>query len=259
MNYKTSYVSQINDSINLTLLVSLLESLEAQNSGLVLVRFKDVACCFIDCCIIEYKNKNYIHPELTSFLTLLEKDGFTIDSCENIILLISIHKRYKEQFSLLLEKIIQDLSSLLDNMKHYLNFIFIDFDAQEIQTTVNQEVVTTIKILKGDIEKHKRNLSLKTRVDNNCRRENNKNNGIRLLYLINELKHMYSNAPNGYQMSMIHLFAIKYAKELKKYTLKTIAILATGKASFATEISKGINLANFVSIKESANKYFSLK
>ena len=42
-------------------------------------------------------------------------------------------------------------------MKHYLNFIFIDFDAQEIQTTVNQEVVTTIKILKGDIEKHKRN------------------------------------------------------------------------------------------------------
>jgi len=59
---------------------------------------------------------------------------------------------------------------------------------------------------------------------------------------------MYSNAPIGDSVAMIHLFGIRYANEIikKKLSKKDIAIEANIPISFATEISKGIKLAKYV-------------
>lgn len=64
-----------------------------------------------------------------------------------------------------------------------------------------------------------------------------------------ELKKMYENAPYRDQVTMIHLFGIKYATELKDLHIRTIAVRATGKASYVTEINKGIRLAKYVILR----------
>lgn len=63
-----------------------------------------------------------------------------------------------------------------------------------------------------------------------------------------KLNDMYSNAPNGDSVVMIHLFGIRYANEILKMKLskKDIAIAAKIPISYATEISKGIKLAKYV-------------
>ena len=60
------------------------------------------------------------------------------------------------------------------------------------------------------------------------------------------LKSMYENAPHRDQVTMIHLFGIKYATELRSLHIRTIALRATGKVSYVTEINKGIRLAKYV-------------
>ncbi|QEK02245.1 hypothetical protein FUT84_06765 [Treponema phagedenis] len=70
---------------------------------------------------------------------------------------------------------------------------------------------------------------------------------------------MYWNAKEGEKVTMIHLFAIKYAKQIKQnnFSAKAIiqnAILPDGsvfKNSYATEIQKALNLAKYVEVKES--------
>jgi len=64
--------------------------------------------------------------------------------------------------------------------------------------------------------------------------------------LIIILKNMYESASYGYKVTMIHLFGIEYANKLKNKSLKNISYAATGRFSFATEISKGIKLSEFV-------------
>jgi hypothetical protein len=63
-----------------------------------------------------------------------------------------------------------------------------------------------------------------------------------------KLHEMYSNAPKGDSVTMIHLFGIRFANEIKigKYSKKDIANAAKIQESYATEISKGINLAKYV-------------
>ena len=51
---------------------------------------------------------------------------------------------------------------------------------------------------------------------------------------------------------MTHLFGVKYADELRRYgrsDLESIAVAAGATASQATEISKGIKLAEYVNLK----------
>lgn len=64
--------------------------------------------------------------------------------------------------------------------------------------------------------------------------------------LICRLKEMYTHAEKGKQVANIHLFGIKYADELNGKVLKNIAIEATGNESYASEISKGINLKSLL-------------
>lgn len=63
-----------------------------------------------------------------------------------------------------------------------------------------------------------------------------------------KLHEMYSNAEDGEAVAMIHLFAIKYANEIKASgeSMKAIAKAADIRESYGTEISKGVKLAKFV-------------
>lgn len=68
----------------------------------------------------------------------------------------------------------------------------------------------------------------------------------------NALSNMYHNAPKGEAVAMIHLFGIKYAKELKqsRFSKKEIARAANIRESYGTEISKGMKLASYVTIND---------
>lgn len=68
--------------------------------------------------------------------------------------------------------------------------------------------------------------------------------------LANELRTMYENA-NGNKTAMIHLFAIKYAKEIRDngYIPKEILKAANMPDSYFAEINKGIKLAKYVEVK----------
>ncbi|EMS33587.1 hypothetical protein C943_04466 [Mariniradius saccharolyticus AK6] len=62
---------------------------------------------------------------------------------------------------------------------------------------------------------------------------------------------MYNNAQKGEAVAMIHLFGIKYAKQIHegKYSIKDIIDISGIHKSFSTELSKGIKLAKYVSFK----------
>ena len=69
--------------------------------------------------------------------------------------------------------------------------------------------------------------------------------------LVEKLKEMYYGAAKGEEVAMIHLFAIKYARELGSTPSTVIARQAQLKNtnSYHTEISKGRKLAKFVDVK----------
>lgn len=61
----------------------------------------------------------------------------------------------------------------------------------------------------------------------------------------------YINALEGEKVTMIHLFGIRYADEIERCgaSCKDIAIKAGIQESYATEISKGVRLAKYVTVK----------
>lgn len=67
----------------------------------------------------------------------------------------------------------------------------------------------------------------------------------------NKLKNLYDNANEGEKVTMIHLFGIKYGEIIreKEYTFKEIAEEAGISETYKTEISKGANLAKYVTVK----------
>ncbi|MCF6243923.1 MAG: hypothetical protein L3J43_02675 [Sulfurovum sp.] len=69
--------------------------------------------------------------------------------------------------------------------------------------------------------------------------------------LAKKLKDMYNNAPKGDSTTMIRLFGIKYANELKNCTssMSDIAELAEIGINYHAEISKGIRLSQYVRVK----------
>ncbi|MEE0982573.1 MAG: hypothetical protein U0L38_00800 [Bacteroidales bacterium] len=69
--------------------------------------------------------------------------------------------------------------------------------------------------------------------------------------LANILSDMYNNAPQKDQVTMIHLFGIKYAKVILEngYSKKEIIQKANLRGSYVTELNKGIRLSSYVIIK----------
>lgn len=65
------------------------------------------------------------------------------------------------------------------------------------------------------------------------------------------LSEMYYNAPAKEQVTMIHLFGIKYADVIKEngYSRKEIIQKANIRESYLTELSKGMRLSKYVMLK----------
>ncbi len=72
------------------------------------------------------------------------------------------------------------------------------------------------------------------------------------------LKKMYDDAEEGEQVSMIHMFGIIYASQIKKNgaAKEAIAIEAGIKKSLGIYINKGVNLSKYVQIKEEYKNHF---
>jgi 5-methylcytosine-specific restriction protein B len=78
------------------------------------------------------------------------------------------------------------------------------------------------------------------------------------LKLAQDLSKMYDNAPDGDKVAMIHLFGIRYAKEINENSITATAIIENTKlsngesipSSYVTEINKGIRLAKYVIEKD---------
>lgn len=66
------------------------------------------------------------------------------------------------------------------------------------------------------------------------------------------LKDRYENAPKKEQVANIHLFGIEFAEIIKKNNYKTSELikLAEMKKSYNVELSKGMKLSKFVTIKK---------
>ncbi|MDX8340541.1 hypothetical protein SLH46_15180 [Draconibacterium sp. IB214405] len=64
--------------------------------------------------------------------------------------------------------------------------------------------------------------------------------------LSEKLADMYFNAMKGEAVSMIHLFGIKYAEEIRNYSIKEIIEMSGLNPSYGTEVSKGMKLAKYV-------------
>lgn len=62
------------------------------------------------------------------------------------------------------------------------------------------------------------------------------------------LEDMYVNAPKGEKSTMVHLFGIVYAKEIKTNKIKISDLLKTAKItkSYNAEIRKGIRVGKYV-------------
>ena len=67
-----------------------------------------------------------------------------------------------------------------------------------------------------------------------------------------KLKDMYEKGgQRKEQVTMIHLFAIKYADEISGMSLPDILNLAEMNESYKTELRKGIKLSEYVEVKKS--------
>jgi len=74
-----------------------------------------------------------------------------------------------------------------------------------------------------------------------------------LIELGKKLEEMYLNAQKGDKVTSIHLFGIKYNDTIKSnnYSVKEIIIHSKLPLTYQTELSKGMKLSNFVTIKNS--------
>ncbi|MGO4107890.1 HTH-like domain-containing protein [Paenibacillus sp. YAF4_2] len=66
------------------------------------------------------------------------------------------------------------------------------------------------------------------------------------------LSDMYKKAPHGKQVAKIHLFGVKYANVIQRnnHSIKDIVAASGINISYATEVSKGIKLSEYVVPKD---------
>ncbi|MET3972309.1 MULTISPECIES: HTH-like domain-containing protein [Bradyrhizobium] len=67
--------------------------------------------------------------------------------------------------------------------------------------------------------------------------------------LADQLRQDYDTAEEGKKVIAIHLFGIRWASQLEGISCKEVAIRAGIHESYGTEIRKGVNLAEYVSIR----------
>lgn len=70
-----------------------------------------------------------------------------------------------------------------------------------------------------------------------------------LQQLADELREMYDTAPKKEKAAYIHLFGIRYAAELDRFSPGSVVKRSGLPPSYGTEVNKGRNLAKYVDLK----------
>jgi hypothetical protein len=65
-----------------------------------------------------------------------------------------------------------------------------------------------------------------------------------------KLEEMYDTAPRGEQVTMIHLFGVKYHNEIKEYGIREVIEESGIRSTYKAELNKAVNLAKYVTPKE---------
>ncbi len=63
------------------------------------------------------------------------------------------------------------------------------------------------------------------------------------------LEEMYSNAPKKEQVTMIHLFGVKYAEDIQKVGIREVIEQSGIHSTYRTELNKAVKLAKYVNPK----------
>lgn len=73
-----------------------------------------------------------------------------------------------------------------------------------------------------------------------------------IMELGRELKKMYETASRNEQVAMVHVFAIKNGEIILKNKIKPVDIIKAAdlQESYKTEISKGVKLSKFVTVRD---------
>ena len=69
---------------------------------------------------------------------------------------------------------------------------------------------------------------------------------MELQQLADELRRMYDIAPKGEKVAYLHLFGIRYAAELARFSPASVVERAGLQRAYGTEVNKGRNLAEYV-------------
>lgn len=54
---------------------------------------------------------------------------------------------------------------------------------------------------------------------------------------------MYENAPGGKQVTVVHMFGIRYYKDIEKVGLRDVTTASGIRTIYLVEVNKGMNLA----------------
>lgn len=65
----------------------------------------------------------------------------------------------------------------------------------------------------------------------------------------NILSDMYNNAPKKEQVTMIHLFGVKYADDIQHVGIREVIEQAGIHSTYRTELNKAVKLAKYVNPK----------
>ncbi len=68
--------------------------------------------------------------------------------------------------------------------------------------------------------------------------------------LADKLREVHDRAPDGEKMLHMHLFGIKYAAELSRFSTGALVKKAGIQPSYRAEITKGRNLSQYVELKK---------
>ena len=68
--------------------------------------------------------------------------------------------------------------------------------------------------------------------------------------LAQKLREMYDTAPQGDQALRVHLFGIKYAAELSRFSAAAVVGHAGLRKGYAAEVDKGRKLARYVTLNQ---------
>lgn len=61
-----------------------------------------------------------------------------------------------------------------------------------------------------------------------------------------KLKEMYDNAPRKEQVTMIHLFGVRYSEDIQKVGIREVIEAAGIHSTYRTELNKAVKLAKYV-------------